>query len=651
MSDEPGRGYAITDGPLPLTVIIGGSAIIAGLVVTVDPRAIPYLLPVGLLGLGGALAEDLHSGRIRYPRITLARETPGKRLAAAAVVTAVALLASVIVALAAGIGSPLLVAVVAVAGVAWLAGIGIRRFVMPPEAAGQLRTRLGRIDRPTWHVLGFATVLFVVFAGYTSWLYTAYWMGGSDLGAYVHMFSTTLDGDGLLLHGKYRVSQPQGSYWGGHFSLTLFGFLPLYALVPSPLTLLFAKSAVVAASIPLVWLLAREYIADDMVAGLVTLSYGLNPFLWSAWLFDFQEQALLPLLLFGTFLAYRRDQRSVFVVLSVLVFLTNEFAILVFAGGLVGLVVGASPAERRDRASTLALTGGAALIVFVVAGMITAQFSVDAGIPYRSIADPFKPSLTTRTGIFELLVIVLSEPAALLEAFSIDLTRKILFFIGLLVPVILLALNDEVSVGALLPYLGFAWFIAGREIYYMFGAHYPFYLLPFIYVGTIRVLGRIEIDTNSRGLLRRLFVTIMLLNVFAGIAVGASHGVLPVQSDGEHTRVLETAIDEVPEGASLLTQNDIYPHVATRPDATYVRRPEMFNQYQRAYGPVTPAYVLLDSGLTARPNDWSDPVRHALGDRLETEYGLYRCQDGVALYKRGYTGDVQGLTRPSPGRC
>ena len=650
MSDESGRGYAITDGPLPLAVVIGGIAI-AGLVFTVDPRAIPYLVPVGLLGLGGTLAEDLYSGRIWYARSPLAPGTPGKRLAAAAAVTTVALLVSVVVALHAGVGSPLLVAVVAVAGVAWLAGVGIRRFAVPPESSGQLRTRLGRIDRPTWHVLGFATVLFVVFAGYTSWLYTAYWMGGSDLGAYVHMFSTTLNGDGLLLHGKYRVSQPRGSYWGGHFSLTLFGFLPLYALAPSPFTLLIAKSAVVAASIPLVWLLAREYIADDTVAGLVTVSYGLNPFLWSAWLFDFQEQALLPLLLFGAFLAYRRGRQGVFVVLSMLAFLTNEFAILVFAGGLVGLVASASPVERRDRAPTLAVTGAAAVVVFVVAGMVTAGFSVDAGIPYRSIADPFKPSLDTRTGIFELLVVVLSEPVALLETFSIDSTRKILLFVALLVPVSFLALNDEVSVGALLPYLGFAWFIAGREIYYMFGAHYPFYLLPFLYVGTVRVLGRIEIDTASRGLLGRLFVTIILLNVFAGIAVGVGHGVFPVQSDEEHTRVLEATIEDVPEGASLLTQNDIYPHVATRSDATYVRRPEMFDQYQKAYGPVTPAYVLLDGGLTARSKDWSTSVEQALGDRLGTEYGLYRCQDGVALYKRGYTGEVRGLTRPDPGHC
>ena len=216
---------------------------------------------------------------------------------------------------------------------------------------------------------------------------------------------------------------------------------------------------------------------------------------------------------------------------------------------------------------------------------------------------------------------------------------------------VFLGLNDEVSVGAIVPYLGFAWFFAGREIYYMFGAHYPFYLLPFLYVGTVRVLGRIELGSPSRSLLRRVFVTIVLVNVFAGFAVGADHNVFPVQTDPEHNEVVEAAIEDVPEEASLVTQNDLYPHVATRPEATYVGRPDMFRMYQEAHGTVTPTYVLVDSGLIARQNDWSSPVREAFGDRLGTEYGLYRCEDGVAIYRRGYDEAVEGLTQERPGRC
>jgi uncharacterized membrane protein len=652
VSDEPGRGYTDIEASVPLVAAVGLGFLVATLAVVVDARSVPYVTPVVLVGLSGALTEDLFVGRYRRVDGLVDLPVSVQRGFLAVAVTGVAVLASFLVAVESGVGPTLLPVVLVVSGLAWLAGVGVRRVVSSPVTLARARSALRSVDRPTWYVVGFAATLFVAFAAYTTWLYSAYWMGGSDFGAYVHMFSTTLDGEGLLLHGKYRVSQPRGSYWGGHFSLTLLGFLPIFALVPSPVTLLVAKSAVVAASIPLLWTLARETVGDDTVAGLVTASYALNPFLWSAWVFDFQEQALLPLLVFGAFLAYHRDQRGAFVVLATLAFLTNEFAIIIFAGALAGTVVAAARAgELRDRAPMLAVTGTAVVVTFALAAFVTSQFSVNAGIPYASFSEAFKPYLDTRTGGAELLAVVATNPSVLVESFTHQLTQKLLYFIALFAGVVFLGLNDEVSAGAVVPYLGFAWFFAGREIYHMFGAHYPFYLLPFIYVGTVRVLGRVDIGTPSRGLLRRLFVTIILVNTFAGFAVGADHNVFPVQTDPEHNRVVEAAIDDIPEEASLLTQNDLYPHVATRPEATYVGRPDMFRMYQEMHGPVTPQYVLLDGGLVARQNDWSGPVAEAFDGRLETEYGLYRCEDGVAVYRRGYTGEPRGVTQAEPGQC
>ncbi len=644
MSDESSRRYARPGELTPLTTVVAVGVLGAVLAVMTEPRGVPYVVATVAGGLGGFLAAHAVDRTVR--------DLDTRRLLAALTVTGGAFAAALLVAFDTGVRPALLPVVAVVCGFAWLGGVGVRSALDLPVTPVAVRAAVERIDRPTWYVIGLATTLFAAFSLYTGWLYAAYWMGGSDFGAYVHMFSTTLDGEGLLLHGKYRVSQPQGSYWGGHFTLTLLAFLPLFALVPSPVTLLVAKSAVVAASIPLVWTFARDLIGDDTVAGLLTVSYALNPFLWSAWVFDFQEQALLPLLVFGAFWAYHRDRQGTFVVLATLAFLTNEFAVIIFAGGLAGLTVAAARAgELRERVPTLAVTALAALVVFAVGIAVTTRFSVDAGIPYASFAEPIKPYLGTRTGIGQVFRVVLAEPMLLAESFSLQLTQKLLFFIALFAPVLFLALNDELSAGAMVPYLGFAWFIAGREIYHMFGAHYPFYLLPFIYVGAIRVLSRVEITTPSRALLKRLLVTVILVNVFAGFAVGADHNVFPVPTDPDHNQVVEAAIEGIPEEASLLTQNDLYPHVATRPEATYVGRPDMFRMYQEAHGEVTPRYVLVDGGLVARQNDWSTPVEEALGDRLEEEYGLLRCEDGVAVYRRGYDGPVEGITQQQPGQC
>ncbi|WP_148416794.1 GtrA family protein [Haloferax sp. KTX1] len=504
-----------------------------------------------------------------------------------------------------------------------------------------VQERLAKVDRPTWSVVAVSAGVFVVFSLLTVQLYRGYWTTGSDFGSYVHMLSTTLDGQGFLIHGKYRVSHPEGSYWGAHFSLTLLLFLPLFAVVRSPMTLLVAKSFLLASSVLALWFVARTHIRSDRLAGAVVLSYALNPFLWSAWLFDFQEQSLLPVLIFGAYYAYARRRYVAFLGLLALVLLTNEFVIFIVIGALSGLVVAAYRGGRLDDERWVLLAGFLfVLFAQVLSGAVMDRFSLYGGIPMASIAGPLKPYVGPRVGVGELLALGVRDPTLIVSALGVNLSDKLLYFVVFLVPVVFLSLNDEVSVGALAPYLLFSWFFAGRSIYYMFGAHYPLYLLPFLYIGAVRVVGRSAISIPSQELLFRLLATVIAINIVTGAVVGFDLNVVPVPTQNEHTETLERAIDGIPADASLLTQNDIYPHVAMRPNANYVVRPDMFHQYQREYGAITPEYVLYDTRLTGRPYDWSRAVQAAFGDRLGTEYGLYQYQDGIYVYKRGYSGRI-----------
>ena len=535
-----------------------------------------------------------------------------------------------------------------------------------------LRTRIAEIDRYTWYVVGFAVLLCCLFSAYSISLYRGYSLTGSDLGAYVHMFATTLSNHGFLVQGKPRVSHPSGSYWGAHFSLTLLVFLPLYALVPSPETLLVAKSVAVAASIPMFWLVARRHIASDAVAGLLVASYALNPFLWSAWLFDFQEQCLLPILVFAAYYAYDRQRHAAFLCLLALALLTNEFEIYLVAGALVGLAV---VTYRRGHLGERARVLGAAAVLVVaakaLATFVIAHFSTGWGIPIVSLAPPFRPFLSgTQVTVLDLLGVVAAHPSVAVSSLSTDLLTKFLFFVAFFVPVLFLSLYDEISVGALIPFLGFAWVFAGHSVYYVFGAHYPFYLLPFLYIGAARSFGRFlppvttpttaaqPVSTDGNGssgplsleppqlsaqnLAVRALVVVLVLNVCGSVVVGATYDVAP--HSNAHTRTIDAAIDTIPQGESLLTQNDIYPHVADRPNAQYVVNPQLVRSYQQRYGDLHPEYVLLDTHLRSRTVDWSRPVLDVLGPRLSTEYGLYRYEDGVYVFKRGYDGPTKRIS-------
>jgi uncharacterized membrane protein len=510
---------------------------------------------------------------------------------------------------------------------------------------------------PTWYVLGFSVALFVGFSLYTSLRYSTYHMTGSDFGSYVHMFATTLSGKGWLLQGKYIVSHPGRSYWGGHFSLTLLTFLPIYALFPSPYTLLVLKSFLLAVSVPVLWFLARTRLESDRLALLVTISYAVNPFLWSAWLFDFQEQILLPIFIFVAYATYANRRRIAFLAFVTLTVFTNEFVTILVGGFLVGLAITAYRDERL-RTDLPPLVGAAAITLLArfVAGYVISQYSIRSGIPLVSIAHPLQPFIeTARASIGELLGILFLHPTLLFETLSIDIFRKVVFLGALVMPVLFLSLRDEATVGALAPYLSFSWILTGREVYYTFDAHYPLYLLPFIYIGAVRVLGRLERQYSSpAGLLTSLnndvsrhtlpgvHHLLVVAVIFSAVGGGAVVGSVkqPLDIPGERAELREEAVDMVPVNASLLTTNRLFPHVATRENATYTPVQNNFRRYVDRYGLPMSEYILYDV-----TSDSTNQIKETYKRQLGSTYGVYAYQDGIWIWKRGYNGPPTGITR------
>ncbi|GAA0468673.1 DUF2079 domain-containing protein [Halococcus dombrowskii] len=505
---------------------------------------------------------------------------------------------------------------------------------------------------PTWYVLALALALFVGFSIYLSLLYRSFWLTGADFGSYIHMFESTLHGQGFLEQGKYTVRGPESSYWGGHFTATLLAFLPIYALVPSPYTLLVIKSGLLAASVPMLWVLARSHIESDRLAGLLTASYALNPFLWSAWLFDFQEQILLPLLIFAAYYTYSERRYIAFLAFLTLVLFTNEFTTILVGGFLVGLVVVSFRGGRlRREAPYIGVAAGILVVARVVSGWAIGQYTDASGLPTDVIAAPLQPFVEgSRVGIGQLITIVLGNPELIIDSVSIAIFDKVVYLVLLLLPVLFLAVADELTLGSLIPFIGFAWVFAGRDVYYTFGAHYPLYLLPFVYIGAVRVLARIDtseiVDTESarasaRTVLSGLLALVLVVNLAVGVAIGAEKNAVPGTND--HTEMLEEGIDTVPENASLLTQNDVFPHVAERPNATFSANRTLFYRYQRNNQKPTPEYILLDTKLETQGVEWAQPIRSTYANQFGTEYGLVRYDDEVWVFKRGYNGSPDGI--------
>jgi uncharacterized membrane protein/putative flippase GtrA len=506
---------------------------------------------------------------------------------------------------------------------------------------------LRTVDRQTWVVVAGAAMIGVWFVWYQIQLYEAYRLTGADFGSYVHMYETTIQGEGFLQQGKFRDSHPSDVYWGAHFSLTLLLYVPIYALFPSPTTLIVLKAVVMSTSIVLLWLLARRTLRRDWLAWALVGSYAFNPFLWSAWTFDFQEQALLPLLLFACYYAYVRRRHGYFLAALGLALVTNEFMIPVLGGFVVGLGVAAYRAgDLVDRVWALAAALGLVVVAKLVSSFVIDAFSRDAGVPVRVVAIPFQqydwPKHGARAPMFAVFETALAHPMLALDSLLAGSDTKLVFFLALFLPVLLLSITDELTILPMVPFLLFGWVLGHKVAYYQFRAHYPFYILPFVYIGAVHTLRRTPLPRYSLDAewFPRIVAVFLLLNLFTMSIVGPLN-VKPIPEETAHDRLLDQAVDEIPQDASVVAQNNIYPHLADHPKAKFMVSPWNVGQYRKNVGPITPKYVIYDVNEWGA---WAGVVIGAFQSRMGDEYGLYRYQDGIWIWKHGYEGEVKTIS-------
>lgn len=474
------------------------------------------------------------------------------------------------------------------------------------------------------------------------------------------MFMNTVRGEGFLPIGKYATASPSGSYWASHFSLTIFLFLPICVLIPSALTLFGIKSVALGASIVALWKLAKEFIDSDKLAGFVVLSYVLNPFLFSAWIYDFQEQILLPLLGFVLFYIYKKNKVIPFLAVSALMLFTNEFVIYIMFGFLVGcfvksyregdinfhevsLELGHTSPKKRMIFYGLLLT----IFAWLLSKAVLSHFAVYQGLPFRAVPDFLQGMVTPpRAEISELAGAMVRNPGVAVQSLTMDLGSKILAISVLLLPTLFLPVKEEITVFSIVPFFLYSWTIA-QPVFYKLAAHYPLYIISFVYIGLVLGVSKLE---ESDIELRDQFMKITALMILFSLLLGFTQTAFLTQfttflgstPSGEHKDIIKTTIDSIPDNESVVVQNNIYSHMANRANATTILIDKRAKLYEELYGPITPKYILFDKTLDTRKAPWWKEIYMSFEDRIGDEYGLYRYEDGVSLYKLNYHGTPKG---------
>lgn len=486
----------------------------------------------------------------------------------------------------------------------------------------------------------------VFFSLYTTSVYYSFKNWGSDLGKYVQAFWTTVN-EGTLFRSNNHVmtANPSGSYFGWHFAPILFALIPLFALWQSAETLLIIKSFAIGLSILALYLLARELLKNEGKALAVAVLYALNPHLLTAQVFDFQEQCLLPLFLFLLYYFYLRGSALGFFAFTLLSLSVNEFVPLLLVAFFAGLAIsdlGLRKAlsrkllmEKRGRwlvaASLISLSW-----IFLANAVISSIASVNLSEFFLVPVRAGEAVEIRKMAPSEIVATAFKEPSTMLEALLYDIWGKALGLLLFVTPLLGIPLLEPCSALPLLLYLLGTW-ITASECAYRFAIHYPLYLVHFMYIGFARALRRFK---SLSELVGAVFVTTIALYSFSWLYCITFTQMHP--SYDERAAILEQAVSMVPPNASVLADNNVFPHLACRSNAYCLFNETRFSELLKVLGGLDVEYIIVDRnwGNAWGGGGWAGKlIPYALEMLRSEEYGLYAWGGGVRVLKRGYSGD------------
>jgi len=304
-----------------------------------------------------------------------------------------------------------------------------------------------------------------------------------DLGIYNQVFYNTV-------HGRlFQFSVHPHSYLGDHFEIFILALAPLYALKPSPATLLILQAlGLTLAAWPL-FLIAKKYLPAHFALAMAA-AWLLNPFLWNMAFFEFHLLPFAVILLLSAYYFYDQKKFTPFLLCSLLALTVREdvaLAVIMF-GALAAL-------DRRPLRWILApvIAGG---LWFIIAMQLTGYFngygSYKFLLMYPWLGGSFSSAIKT---------LALKPWLILTHLFTFN---NLWLLCGLLLPMAgLYLLKPRALLLTLLVALQL--FLTGLNPTVVLETHYTALLLPGIFIAAIISLAYLIAPNQPETAKKRLF--------------------------------------------------------------------------------------------------------------------------------------------------
>lgn len=199
---------------------------------------------------------------------------------------------------------------------------------------------------------------------------------------------------------------------GQHFTPALLLWLPLYALFPSPVTLIVLQVTLVTCAGGVLYLLAREYLEPALAARIAVSFYAANAIIGPT-LSNFHDLCQIPLFVFGLLLAMEKRWWWLFWLLAILILAVREDSgVILFGVGFYAIV-----SKRFPRVGLALCTLSFAYMV-ILTNAIMPLFSQD--ISRRFMIERFGQYVDNdKATTLDILWAIISKPWRLIaELFS-----------------------------------------------------------------------------------------------------------------------------------------------------------------------------------------------------------------------------------------
>ncbi len=383
--------------------------------------------------------------------------------------------------------------------------------------------------------------------------------------------------DGFSFDTTLEFGRPV-SHFAAHISPAFLLYLPFYALIPSPVTLIVLQTlAVYSAVIPL-YLLCRQRGLSTGLTAVVCSLLCLSPAVWIGAAGSLHEYALLlPLLLWLLWALAVKRTVPAFIFAAACLLVRETAAIHVAAVGLYHMLSNAgktaNDVERKSvRRRGLILCLGAILYFGVAFSVLTYAGEGTLITRFENITGPYA------TDILTLLREIIYNPA--LALYEMLAEAKILYVFSLLLPVAFLPLLSRKKAGLvfLIPLLLLN-LLSDFPYHYQLDFPYSFGVTAFVLHLTVDALGvlgsRANVDKETNGRSRRVLRRVALLSVCFTLIISASrlaeHALFVeyVFDGGDEVAVMDSLLEKLDEEASVSASARLCPNLAGR-DELYI---------------------------------------------------------------------------------